>query len=433
MGKLSENYKFLTEEYISDEGLRQRQKELAKRLGLKHLGRGVYSNAAGSKFVYNKDANTFEPISEDDAKSRMEKKGKKQQTQQPPLTQVDQKEPIPQVPPSASSTKVVYYSGRDPRTGKPFYKFQDSPILKTFKVHDEVFNVHQDPTKQKSPSAGNFSVSHALTGARIVTDSPSLESAQKDAEGKLSTLSKEKLSNLLTRFEQDHPPKSAEEENDPTETNKNRPKVSSHQMSEIVKKQIGMGGKMLVKGFAGLPDSERVDFENILKNLVKADTNDKLEKLVLNIKSGKSSFSKNFVRMVTVADFLKQTSPQDLKNFYNEMSGKTRLPKPTKETLDVIKWDSVKGNMVKIEVPVISSFEFGGVPFHIHRSVAKLGKDWKMVRNNYSVTSDFGGRILDDVTPQKAYRRALRLMRERGEEKVKEVLSKYKAATSDRF
>ncbi len=180
--------------------------------------------------------------------------------------------------------------------------------------------------------------------------------------------------------------------------------------------------KKIHRNHSLVKSEERKDLDRILKGLLKP--NDTLEKEVLRIRGGKSSYSDAFVKTVVAADFIQKKSPEVYKDYYAELTGKTGLPKPSRETLGLIKWNG--DEIVTMEVPVISSFNFAGIPFHIHRTVVKVGDDWRVARNSYSVSSDFGGRILDGDSVKSVYQRAKKLFKEQGEERVKKVINSYK-------
>lgn len=408
-----DNYRPLNEEYVSDEGLRQKQQELAKRLNLTHLGKGIYANTMGSKFTYNKVANNFEPISDEEIANKKKKKSKKpEKTPEPPPTDLPQSE-------------VIKFNGRDEKTGKPKYERVNIPLVSHFTAHDENFNVHQDNLSTNDPkkpvalvtSGGTYSVHHTLTGAKIVSGKMSSEEAEKEAKTLLNKLSKEKLDNMLTRFHQDFPVQHEKEEKEP-EIKKKLP--DSH-FRNLNKKYIDLGNKIVLKYMGGIPDHERKDLTRILKGLLKP--TETLEKEVLRIRGGKSSYSSQFVKIIKSADFLQKQSPEIYKNFHDEWTNNTGLPKPTRETLDLVKWSG--DGVIKVQIPIIASFRYGGMDFHIHRSVYKVGDEWKAVKNSYSVSSDFGGRILDGNTVKGVYRRAKDEFRKQGREKVRKIVNDF--------
>lgn len=409
----------IQEEYVSDEGKRQKQQEQAKRLGLKHIGRGVYTNPSGTKYIYNKESGIFTIIPQEEADR---------------LTNASQKpkkspEAAPQIDHNTITGKVSTAKERDPKTGKPKFQRVDIPSIANFHELGENFHVFQD-AKSPETSAGTFSVAHATTGAKIVSKSPSLEDAIKSAREKIKSIEPTKFFNFLERFRQDNlapqqdaPKGDDEKKEDPTLPQD--PTARTEHFKKISREQIKTANRVFMKYFGELKGAELNKAHQILKKM--AGNYDPLtEKEVLMIRQGKGKFSTEFLKFIKVADYIRGLSHDKFMDFYREATGETGLPKPKIDSLKVNLWDNELGRLVQSPVAVISSFTFRGHHFHIHRTLVKKGDSWFTVNGRYTVSTDTGVRVLDGESLRGVYKKAHGLLRKHGKDKVTKVLGKLK-------
>lgn len=402
----------LQEEYISDEGQRQKQQEQAKRLGLKHIGKGVYTNPSGTKYIYNKDAGIFTVIPEEEASKLTQKSQKAKKT--PEAAPIDH---------NTITGKVSTAKERDLKTGKPKFQRVDVPALANFHELGENFHVFQD-TQTPNTSAASFSVAHSTTGAKIVTKATSIEEAVKKTREKISSLGHEKFFNLLERFRQDHLAPQIETPQGEDEKKPEAPQdptARTEHFKKISREQIKTANRVFLKYFGTLKGAELEKASQILKKMA-GNYDPKTEKEVLMIRQGKGRFSPEFLKFIKVADYIRGLSHDKFMDFYREATGETGLPKPKVDSLRVNLWDEELGRLVQSPVSVISSFTFRGHNFHIHRSLVKKGDSWFTVNGRYTVSTDTGVRILDGNNLRGVYKKAHGVLRKHGKEKVTKVL-----------